>query len=120
MDGGGRLEQPLMRSGQLGAKGIGAPVDEPDLARAQSDDPSHFANGIFAFFGNRRRIRRWLAKVANAPPGFGVAGSILLISATLAYGTVAGGHVTAISGWLREVRDAAANSAGFREIRSMT
>ena len=113
MDGGGRLDQPLMRSGQLGAKGIGAPVDEPDLARAQSDDPGHFANGI-SFFGNWRRVRRWLAKVANAPPGFGVAGSILLIGATLAYGAVAGGHNAAISDWFREARDGAANSAGFR------
>ena len=114
MDGGGRLDQSLTRSGQLGAKGIGAPVDEPVLARAQSDDPGHSANGIFGFFGNRRSVRRWLAKVANAPPGIGVAGSILLISATLAYGAVAGGHVAAISDWLKEGRDAAANSAGFR------
>ena len=114
MDGGGRLDQPLMRSGQLGAKGIGAPVDEPDLARAQSDDPGHFANGISAFFGNRRRVRRWLAKVANAPPGFGVAGSILLIGATLAYGAVAGARIATICDLFREARDGAANSAGFR------
>jgi len=114
MDGGGRLDQPLMRSGQLGAKGIGTPVDEPDLARAQSDDPGHFAIGISVFFGNRPRVRRWLAKMANAPPGFGVAGSILLIGATLAYGAVAGGHIAAISDWFREARDGAANSAGFR------
>ena len=114
MDGGGRLDQPLMRSGPSGGRRIGALVDEPASARAQSDDPGQSANGILDFFVNRRRARRWVAKIANAPPGFGVAGSMCLIGATLAYGAVAGGHVGAISDWLKETRDAAANAAGFR------
>jgi cell division protein FtsQ len=109
MDGGGRLDQSLMRSGQS-AERTGAPVDEPVSARAESDDPC----GIFGSFGNCRRGRRWAATIANIPPGFGAAGSILLIGATLAYGAVAGGHVAAISDWLKAARDAGANAAGFR------
>ena len=113
MDGGGRLDQPLMRSGPSGGRRIGA-VDEPVSARAQSDDLGQSANGVFGFFVNRRRARRWAAKIANIPPGFGVAGSMCLIGATLAYGAVAGGHVGTIADWLKETRDAAANAAGFR------
>jgi len=113
MDGGGRLDQPLTRSGPAGGRRIGA-VDEPVSARAQSDEPGQSANGVFALFVNRRRARRWAAKIANIPPGFGVAGSMCLIGATLAYGAVAGGHVGAIADWLKETRDAAANAAGFR------
>jgi cell division protein FtsQ len=114
MDGGGRLDQPLMRSGLAGGRQSGAPVDEPVSARAQSDDLGRSVSGTFDFFDGRRRARRWATKIANIPPGFGVAGSMCLISATLAYGAVAGGHVGAISDWLKETRDAAANAAGFR------
>jgi cell division protein FtsQ len=114
MDGGGRLDQPLTRSGQSAAKRIGAPVDEPTSARAQSDYLGHSANGVFGFAGNRRRDRRWADKIAHIPPGFGVAGSILLLGATLGYGAVAGGHVAAIADWAKEARDTAANSVGFR------
>jgi cell division protein FtsQ len=38
----------------------------------------------------------------------------LLLAATLGYGAVAGGHVTDIVVWLKNARDEAANTAGFR------
>jgi len=114
MDGGGRLDQPLTRSGQSAAERIGAPVDEPISARGHFGDAGHWTGGFVRFLGNRRRARRWATKIANIPPGFGVAGSILLIGAALTYGAVAGGHVAAISDWLKGARDAAANAAGFR------
>jgi len=114
MDGGGRLDQPLRRSGQSAAKRIGAPVDGPVSARAGSADPSHWASGFVGFFGKSRRARRWASKIVNMPPGPGVAASILLIGGALAYGAVAGGHVATISDRLKEARDAAANAAGFR------
>jgi cell division protein FtsQ len=47
-------------------------------------------------------------------PGVGVAGSALLLAAALGYGAVEGHHVPAVLDWAKDVRDAAANSLGFR------
>jgi len=48
------------------------------------------------------------------PPGLGIAGSILLLAATLGYGAIAGGHVADVATWLKKARDEAANAVGFR------
>ena len=53
MDGGGRLDQPLMRSGQSAAEQNGAPVDRPDSARVQASEQDHSAHRIFPFFASR-------------------------------------------------------------------
>jgi cell division protein FtsQ len=115
MDGGGRLDQPLMRSGQLTADQVGAPVDEPRPARVQSD---HYRRrgDRFAFFTNHRLAGRWAARFAQLPlpRGVGVAGSILFLAATLGYGAVEGQHVPAFIDWFKDARDIAANSFGFR------
>ena len=111
MDGGGRLDQPLKRSGQSVTRWFGAPVDEPDRARVEADqDP---ASASFGFFIGGRRARRWAARLAQIPQGAGVAGSLLLLGATLSYGAIVGGHVAAITDWLRGARDNAANALGF-------
>ena len=47
------------------------------------------------------------------PRGVGIAGSILLIAATLGYGAVKGQHLPDVIAWFRDARDVAANSAGF-------
>jgi cell division protein FtsQ len=112
MDGGGRLDQPLKRSRQLATRWFGAPVDEPDCARAQANqDP---ANASFGLFIGGRHLRRWTARLAQIPQGAGVAGSLLLLGATLSYGAIAGGHVAAVTDWLKGARDNAANALGFR------
>jgi cell division protein FtsQ len=84
MDGGGRLDQPLMRPGQSAAK--------------------------FHLRG------RWASRLAHLPlpRGVGIFGSILLLAGTLLYGAVVGQHVAATLSWLKDARDIAANSAGFR------
>jgi cell division protein FtsQ len=108
MDGGGRLDQPLMGSGSNTAGESGAPFDEPLYLRALDR---------FAFLaGHRRRIVRWGSRIARLPPppGFGIAASILLLAATLGYGAMAGGHVADIVAWLKDARDEAANTVGFR------
>jgi len=111
MDGGGRLDQSLKRSGQSATRWYGAPVDEPDCACADADqDPT---NGRFGIFGGRR-ARRLAARLAQIPQGTGVAASLLLIGATLSYGAIAGGHVSAVTDWLKAARDNAANALGFR------
>jgi cell division protein FtsQ len=109
MDGGGRLDQPLKRSGQSATRWFGAPVDEPGCARAETEPD--LAHGVGLVGG--RRIRRWAARLSQIPQGAGVAGSLLLLGATLAYGAVAGGHVAAVTDWLKGARDNAANALGF-------
>jgi cell division protein FtsQ len=112
MDGGGRLDQPLKRSGQSAKRWFGAPVDEPDCARAQADPEP--ASARFGFFIGGRRARRLAARLAQIPQGAGVAGSLLLLGATLFYGAIAGGHVAAVTDWLKAARDNAASALGFR------
>jgi cell division protein FtsQ len=112
MDGGGRLDQPLKRSRQSATRWFGAPVDEPDCARAQADQD--IATASFSLFTGGRRARRSAARLAQIPQGAGVAGSLLLLGATLFYGAIAGGHVAAVTDWLKGARDNAANALGFR------
>jgi cell division protein FtsQ len=109
MDGGGRLDQSLKRSGQSATRWFGAAADKPDCARADHAP----ANGRFGLFRGRR-VRRLAARLAQIPQGAGVAGSLLLIGATLSYGAIAGGHVAAVTDWLKAARDNAANALGFR------
>jgi cell division protein FtsQ len=116
MDGGGRLDQPLMRSGQSGAKRVGAAHDEPSRAHAPTDQHRRRENRFVAVSTYRRLTGRWAARNADfpLPRGAGVAGSILLIAGALAYGAVAGQHVPEVTNWVQNARDIAANSLGFR------
>jgi cell division protein FtsQ len=111
MDGGGRLDQSLKRSGPSATRWFGAPVDEPDRARAYGDQDS--AKASFRLFFGGRRARRLAARLAQIPQGAGVAGSLLLLGATLSYGAIAGGHLAAVSDWFKSARDNAANALGF-------
>jgi len=114
MDGGGRLDQPLTRSGQSVAERAGAPVDEPISVRVEAN---HYRprDGRSARVSSLRRLAvRGNSKIAQLPRGIGVAGSVLLLGATLAYGAVAGQHIPAVVDWLKDTRDTAANSLGFR------
>ena len=111
MDGGGRLDQPLVRSGLSGERGAGAVEHEPGLSRVPA--LSHRQSWFQAYSG---RIGRWAARLRRLPlpPGVGVFGTILLIAGTLAYGVVKGGHVADVIDGFKSARDAAANTAGFR------
>jgi cell division protein FtsQ len=114
MDGGGRLDQPLTRSRQSGAERGGAPVDEPISARVKSSHYRQHDSHFTRFAGLRRLALRWSARIAQLPRGAGVAGSVLLLGATLGYGAVQGQHIPAVVDWLKDTRDIAANSLGFR------
>ena len=120
MDGGGRLDQPLMRSGLSAAEEAGAPVDEPSRARVgiarrrgRMRLPAWLPEWLTAY---RRRNGRWAARIGRLPPprGVGIAASVLLFAAALGYGVVEGQHVPAVIDWAKDARDAAANSLGFR------
>jgi cell division protein FtsQ len=116
MDGRGRLDQPLMRSGLSGDGEAGALEREPAHSR------------ICASPRRRRTMRpswlaaaggmagRWIARLRRLPlpPGIGVAGSVLLLAGALGYGVVRGQHLPDVINWFKDTRDAAANSLGFR------
>jgi cell division protein FtsQ len=105
MDGGGRLDQPLMRSRPDAAEDVGAPFDGRSHPRAFER---------FAGFTNyRRRFGRWRSRMRVPPPGVGVAASALLLAATLGYGVITGGHVTDVVAWLKDARDETASALGF-------
>jgi cell division protein FtsQ len=57
-----------------------------------------------------------LSSLLNArwPRGVGTAGTVAVILASLAYGSVKGEHVPTVIAALKDARDAAANAAGFR------
>ncbi|MDR3421123.1 MAG: cell division protein FtsQ/DivIB [Xanthobacteraceae bacterium] len=96
-----------MRSRLNAGEEIGSPFDAPRRWRV--------LDRLLWPTGHRRRIRRWGSRVARVPPpGLGIAGSILLLAATLGYGAIAGGHVADVVAWLKDARDEAANAAGFR------
>jgi len=116
MDGGGRLDQPLTRSGPKVAAEAGAPVDEPLPPRPEHDRRRGRRDRFVWWAPHRRLFRHGGLPIARLlpPPGVGVAGSILLLAAALGYGAVAGGHVAAVVDWLKDTRDGAANAVGFR------
>jgi cell division protein FtsQ len=120
MDGGGRLDQPLKRSRPqrgAGAGGRNAPSDAlPRHPRAVGDSlRDRLPHWAWPALARLRAAGRFAVRMARLPPpGFGVAGSVLLLAATLGYGAVAGGHVGDIIDWLKDARDQAANAAGFR------
>ena len=123
MDGGGRLDQPLMRSGPKpeprpvpkAAEAVGAPFDEPHRPRAKNDLRRDRTGRLAWLADYRRLIGRWGLRILRLPPpGLGITASVLLLAATLGYGAVAGGHVAAIVDWLKDARDRTANAIGFR------
>jgi len=121
MDGGGRLDQPLTRSGPKAAEEAGPLVDEPPRSHAENR-PGRFGTHRFARSGPYRRMlgRGLIGRLGlrfvrlPPPPGVGVAASILLLAGTLGYGAVTGGHVADIVSSLKAARDGAANAIGFR------
>ena len=58
---------------------------------------------------------RWSSLINTRwPRGVGVAGTVVVILASLAYGAVKGDHIPSIIAALKDARDGAANAAGFR------
>src|SRR5258707_562920 len=58
---------------------------------------------------------RWSALINTRwPRGVGIAGTVVVILASLAYGAVKGDHIPSIIAALKDARDGAGNAAGFR------
>ena len=107
MDGRRRLAEPVTDGAHARAAAGTAPGSRRMRARSS-----------FGFGRNRlaRTLRRWLGPIDtwHLPRGAGIAAALAFILASVAYGTVRGGHLPAIVSELRDFRDAVANAAGFR------
>jgi cell division protein FtsQ len=118
MDGGGRLDQPLTRSGLSGDGEAGTPEREPAHLHVGAPPRHRGRRTLRPFWSTayRRTARRWIARLGRLPlpPGIGIAGSILLLAGALGYGVVKGQHVPDVIDWFKDTRDAAANSLGLR------
>ena len=118
MDGRGRLAQPLTWLARWRARlpSVGAAGKRPRVRRdvvgqarvpANADlPPSRLARWL-------RRSTRMILK-ARPPRGVGITAATLVMVAGLGYGVVRGDHVTTIIDTFKDLRDGAANAAGFR------
>ena len=61
-----------------------------------------------------RLVRRWSYVQQRVPRWSGTIAVLSLLAATLAYGTIRGGHAAAVAAELSDARDAIANTFGFR------
>ncbi len=123
MDGGGRLDQPLRRSGHRSGDQAGTLVDGRKQTRARSNRGRRLRLSVWlqrelpAWLGAAlHRTTRFVGRIVRLPPprGAGIAASLLLLGSAIGYGVVAGQHVPAVIDWAKDARDAAANSVGFR------
>src|SRR5580704_17391090 len=108
MDGGGRLDQSMMRSGLSEVGEAGTSMDEPAVARVGAKPRRFF------WMAYRGLAGRWRSRLKRLPSGIGIAGSVLLLAGALGYGVVKGQHLPDVIDWVKDTRDAAADSLGFR------
>ena len=89
-------------------------------AAGRADAPRARARTAAAAEKRPTRITRFMRNCSvrmadlSVPRHSGAAAAALLILASIGYGAVKGGHVPMIVGLLKDVRDAAANAAGFQ------
>src|SRR5271163_4174079 len=114
MDGGGRLDRSVTRLGQAGVELTGSQLDEPSRPRAAPRRRRPLFQPQWALAYRGFFARKLLRFACDPPPGTGVVAAVLLLGGTLAYGAIAGHHVSDIVDWFKDVRDTAANSVGFR------
>src|SRR5262249_35553029 len=106
MDGRGRLAQPLTwaadpraRPQDLAATGSHAPIDS-------KTPPSPQRSNAHEFWGMMLKL--------NPPRGVGLLAALLVVLGGLVYGVIKGEHVSAVVDMLDQIRNDAANAAGFR------
>jgi cell division protein FtsQ len=116
MDGGGRLDKPLMRSGLAGDGKTGMANHVPARLRVVASPRRRRIAPPVWFGATVTTAGRWTTRLRRLPlpPGAGIIGSVLLLAGALSYGVVKGQHLPDVIDWFKDARDAAANSVGFR------
>jgi cell division protein FtsQ len=116
MDGGGRLDQPLMRSRPTAVEAGGLPDDEPSTLHAENPFPPNLIDRITAVADYRSSLRRSSARMVRSfsLSGSAMAVATVLLAAAVGYSVVAGGHLADIAAWAKTARDEVANAVGLR------
>jgi cell division protein FtsQ len=116
MDGGGRFAGPLSERAPW-PHNAAAAAAVSQRGRAHRRKPSHRLR-VLDPSGRWRRfallLDRVASRVARLPRHTGVIAATLMIAASTGYGAVKGGQADKLVDFLRDIRDAAANAAGFR------
>ena len=110
MDGGGRRAGPLSDTAPSRAPAFGA-VARRRRADRRGSDRAHLP--LTANRGYTRWLERVTGRVACLPRHTGTLAAVLVIAVSAAYGTVRGGHLAAVTDVVKDMRDMAANVAGF-------
>jgi len=115
MDGGGRLAGSLSETAPSQKALVGRAKVVSRRRRAERRG-SEIVRAVEPA-GWRRRFARWLDRVADRvsrlPRHAGLAAATLIIAASAFYGAVRGDQVDKLVDFVRDVRDMAANAAGF-------
>jgi cell division protein FtsQ len=116
MDGGGCLDQPLMRSGPKAAEAVGAPFDEPSAPLAEGRLRRNFFSRLAALADSRHSLRRSGARIVRSfsLSSSAMATATVLIAAAVGYSAVAGGYSANVAAWVKAARDEVANAVGLR------
>lgn len=106
MDDRARLAQPLKRPGAA----------QPRRARRKGPGAAESQRPLIGFAARlgRKLESKAVRLVALVPRRAGLIASLALVLASLGYGVHRGEHGIALLGWLADLRDDVANSAGFR------
>src|SRR5258708_24755649 len=113
MDGGGRFAGSLRESAPARLRQAGAAVSQ----RRRGEWVESHGVLLLESVGRWRRFARSLDRVANRlaclPRHAGLIATILMIASSAGYGAVSSGQAGKIIDLFKDVRDAAANAAGF-------
>jgi cell division protein FtsQ len=112
MDGGGRLAGPLSgtepsRPAAAGSAGVVSRQGRSETRRESARAATGRRRGRSRFVD---RLVEWLSRL---PRHSGKAAAALILAASAGYGAVCGGHVDKVAEFLAQIRDQAANAAGF-------
>jgi len=110
MDGRGRLAQPLNPTGS-NLEPTGPAAAAPRRQAARRADARVGRGGRFERLIERQAA---LLRKLGLTRGGGLAASALIVTGSIAYGIVKGGHLEPVVASLTNMRDTAANAAGFR------
>jgi cell division protein FtsQ len=105
MDGRGRLAQPLTWIARLRARPPTA------VRRARARIPSDLPHSSLTHLARRGFLVMLRIRL---PRGAGLAAALSVVIAAIGYGIIRGDHAPSIIAALKDARDEAANSAGFR------
>ena len=114
MDGGGCLAEPL--TGPFRPAGSATATARRASARRRGPTSVRAImrrTGRLGTLGRRLNARMERLDALQPPRGFGLAGAALIVLGSILFGAIQGGHMDEVVDQLRNVRDAAANTAGF-------